>query len=73
MKTAMEELIEYIEEFTPKNKTTSGIWSKAKSLIELEKEQIKKTFNDGSSWELYGSDITHEERADKYFNEMFNK
>lgn len=37
--TAMEQLIQYIEEFTPKNKTTDGIWSKAKSLIELEKQQ----------------------------------
>ena len=40
MKTALEELIEYIENFTPKNKTTDGIWSKAKSLLEKEKQQL---------------------------------
>jgi hypothetical protein len=40
MKTAMEELIEYIEEWTAKNKTTDGIWSKAKSLLSKEKQQI---------------------------------
>ena len=47
MKTAMQELIEYIEDFTPKNKTTSGIWSKANALIEKEKEQINKSFLEG--------------------------
>ena len=36
----MEELIEYIEEWTAKNKTTDGIWSKAKSLLSKEKQQI---------------------------------
>ena len=36
----MQELIDYIEQKQPKNKTTDGIWSKAKSLLEKEKEQI---------------------------------
>lgn len=36
----MEELIEYIEEWTPKNKTTDGIWSKAKNLLVKEKQQL---------------------------------
>lgn len=45
----MQELIEYIEDFTPKNKTTSGIWSKANSLIEKEKEQIIQANEKGLS------------------------
>jgi ribosome-interacting GTPase 1 len=52
MKTAMEELIEYIEEWTPKNKTTDGIWSKAKNLLAKEKEQIINARIDGVSKSL---------------------
>lgn len=37
-----------------------------------EKEQIETAFNDGASWELYGSNITKEQRAEKYYNEIFN-
>jgi len=40
MKTAIEILIEYIEEWQPKNKFTDPIWHKAKSLLETEKQQI---------------------------------
>jgi len=40
MKTAIEELIDYIEEWQPKNKFTDPIWHKAKSLLETEKQQI---------------------------------
>lgn len=45
METPMEQLIEYIEQFTPKNKTTTGIWSKAKSLLskEITLSQVEKS------------------------------
>ena len=43
-KTPMQELIEYIELNQPKNKITDGIWSKAKSLLEKEKQVIEDEF-----------------------------
>lgn len=65
MKTAIEELIEYIEEWTPKNKITNGIWSKAKSLLELEKQQIIDAANSEKSVDInYG---------EQYYKEKFNK
>ena len=46
----------------------------AKYLLTKEKEQreelIKKAFTDGAEWELYGSDLTQEERAEQYYNEV---
>ena len=40
---------------------------------EMEKDQIRKSFSDGSQWELYGSDLTHQERAEQYYNETYKK
>ena len=40
---------------------------------EMEKEQIKKSFSDGAQWELYGSDLTYEERAEQYYNITFKQ
>ena len=78
MKTAMEELIEYIEEWTAKNKTTDGIWSKAKSLLSKEKQQIIDARNDGyestyNSCEsgCMGSMII-EGSHEQYYNETYN-
>ena len=66
-KTAMEQLVQYIEEFTPKNKTTDGIWSKAKSLIEQERQQIINAFNDG-----YRSGHFKDHRlGSKYYEEYY--
>jgi len=45
--TPMMELIEYIELNQPKNKTTDGIWAKAKELLPKEKQVIEEAFNDG--------------------------
>jgi len=39
--TPMMALIEYIELNQPKNKTTDGIWAKAKSLLPKEKQVIE--------------------------------
>jgi hypothetical protein len=65
-KTPMQELIEYIEEFTPKNKVTDGIWSKAKSLLEKEEKLILNTFIDGEV-------NCGRQLAKDYYNEKFNK
>jgi hypothetical protein len=41
--------------------------------IEMEKEHIRKSFSDGAQWELYGCDLTHEERSEEYYNEIFKQ
>jgi hypothetical protein len=38
---------------------------------EKEKEQIKETFSDGANWELYGFQLSSEDRAELYYNEKF--
>ena len=45
----------------------------AEQAKEMEKEQIKKSFSDGAQWELYGSDLTYEERAEHYYNQTFKQ
>ncbi len=60
--TALQELIKYIEDFTPKNKTTDGIWSKAKSLIDKEKKDLEYFFNNND----YNTDFTDFEDQYEY-------
>lgn len=64
--TPMQELIEYIEEFTPKNRTTTGIWVKAKSLLQKEKQVIKDACE-------YGNDYNNPMIIDgeDYYNNKF--
>ena len=62
----MQELIDCIEQNQPKNKTTNGIWSKAKSLLEKEKEQIMDAYYDGRQ-------NGFQERAEQYYNETYKK
>lgn len=64
MQTPLEELIEYIEEFTVKNKITTGIWSKAKSLIDKEKQVIERAYQDG-----FTDNFSNEEL---YYEQTFN-
>jgi hypothetical protein len=76
--TAMQELLKELIEVSqigenPFIKTTVNIIiDMAENKLEKEKEQLKTSFSDGASWELYGSNITQEERAEKYYNEVFN-
>lgn len=49
-KTALQELIEWIEQYTPKNKNTDAIWHKAKSLLPTEMEQIETQSTDFAVW-----------------------
>ena len=69
MKTAMEELIEYIEEWTAKNKTTDGIWSKAKSLLSKEKQQIIDAYQQGGFNDAYFRNPLSKEQ---YYNKTYN-
>jgi hypothetical protein len=72
MKTAVEWLINEIDmQYHDINiKRKEWMIDKAK---EMEKEQIRKSFSDGAQWELYGSDLTHEERSEEYYNEIFKQ
>jgi len=66
MKTALEELIEYIEEFQPKNKCTEGIWQKAKSLLDTEKQQIIEAATHGANFDKSPYSSAHE-----YYDETY--
>jgi len=70
--TAVEYIKEKLmcDEYWYENMTFEQIFEQAK---EMEKEQIKKSFSDGAQWELYGSDLTYEERAEQYYNITFKQ
>jgi hypothetical protein len=72
MKTAVEWLVENIDWQLLRNTKThyNMIVEQAK---EMEKEQIRKSFSDGAQWELYGCDLTYEERSEEYYNEIFKQ
>lgn len=68
MKTAMQELIEWLNDY-PTNVPTihkSAVISKAESMLEKEKEQIADAWEDGVS--MMNTIIDGEE----YYNETFN-
>jgi len=62
-KTALQELISWIEDNTEKNKQTEPIWNKANELLPLEKEQIMEAM------------LAHEPlvgfNAEHYYNETY--
>jgi len=66
--TPMQELIEYIELNQPKNKVTDGIWAKAKSLLQKEKQVNKEFWNNGMK-----SDNGHFGTFEDYYNQKFRK
>jgi hypothetical protein len=72
MKTAVEWLIDEIDMQYPDINIKRKEWmiDKAK---EMEEEQISKSFSDGAQWKLYGCDLTHEERSEEYYNEIFKQ
>ena len=69
-KTPMQELIEYIELNQPKNKITDGIWSKAKSLLEKEKQVIEDAVDDQVN--RYSGMATFRTNGKDYYNEKIN-
>lgn len=73
MNTPLENLIEYIEEWQPKNKHTEGIWSKAKQLLFEERELIEKIYLDGFKKyaEGYNGEYPFEGESDiKIYNDI---
>jgi len=76
--TAMQELLNELNEVSqigenPFIKTTVNlIIDMVEDKLLKEKEQIKTSFSDGANWALYGSNVTQKERAEKYYNELFN-
>jgi hypothetical protein len=80
--TALQELIEWFDELPEYDKSSEGysIIEKAKELINKEKEQIIKSYNDGfmSSAEGWnGEMVPHYDDfnldTEKYYNETYNK
>jgi hypothetical protein len=68
MKTAVDQLIEKM--------SLEDVCKYSNELAEakeMEKEQIRKSFSDGAQWELYGCDLTYEERSEEYYNEIFKQ
>ena len=70
--TAVEYLYERLERMIPRT-ALYGIdkreyFEKAK---EMEKQQIKETFSNGADWELYGFQLSSEDRAELYYNQKF--
>ena len=71
MKTAMQELIEFIDDnFTVSNSPQiSSIYYKAQESLEKEKEQIKKAFEFGVA-DAYNF---IEDEAEQYYNQTYNQ
>jgi hypothetical protein len=72
MKTAMQELIEFVkdERFAHSNYT---IELKAIELLEKEKEQIIDAFEDGQTNVNEDGCLTIENGAEEYYKETYNK
>ena len=78
MKTAVEWLVNQLQQtrdwqrvINEANQSGSAVKDIIKQAKEMENEQIRKSFSDGAQWELYGCDLTHEERSEQYYNETF--
>jgi len=73
MKTAMQELIEYFNERPEYDKTSEGyeIIEKAKLLLEKEKEQIIKAYNQ-ADLEGYFQKI-YPKYAEEYYKQTYNQ
>ena len=73
MKTAIQELIEWLNDY-PTNVPTihkSAVISKAESMLEKEKEQIKDAWIDGDNSDCL-SEQDSSDFAEQYYNETFN-
>ena len=75
MKTPMQELIEWLDKhgdmriYGGRELTISEIKTKAKSLLEKEKEQILQSLNDGKAMALGNIE---NKSLEQYYNETFN-
>ena len=69
MKTAMQELIEYVNEVWGWYDDFEKISDK---LLEKEKEQIQKAFSDGQEIPINHPNLPHYSR-DEYYNDNYNQ
>ena len=70
MKTAMQDMIDWIEERF-NNPQETEVFKKASELLEKEKEQIKKAFSDGQETPINHPTIPHYSN-EEYFNDNYN-
>jgi hypothetical protein len=83
MKTAMQELIEFIESTNNTSHVNLTIMDKAKKLLEKEKEQIITDYSNGLLYALgykhedknidYGVIMQSKGEADIYYNQTYNQ
>ena len=83
MKTAMQELIEFIESTNNTPHVNLTIMDKAKKLLEKEKEQIITDYSNGLLYALgykhqdknidYGVTMQSKAEADIYYNKTYNQ
>ena len=72
MKTAMQELINWIECDDNDVYDIYEILDMAKELLEKEKEQIQKSFSDGQETPINHPTLPHYSR-DEYYNDNYNQ
>jgi len=81
MKTAMQELIDYLEarylickeaELTSEASTILMTIGDAKLLLKKEKEQIQKAFSDGQETPINHTTLPHYSR-EEYYNDNYNQ
>jgi hypothetical protein len=63
MKTAMQELIEYVDSIWSNGGWEETIKEKAKELLEIEKEQITKAYNSAIPFKF----------GEEYYNQTYNQ
>jgi hypothetical protein len=71
MKTAMQEVIEWVEErFSNPHQTE--VFKKANELLEKEKEDLMKAFSDGQETPINHPTLPHYSR-EEYYNDNYNQ
>ena len=73
MKTAMQELIDWIKEHRDNDKILmqQHVIAKGYELLEKEKEHIQKAFSDGQETPINHPTLPHYSR-DEYYNDNYN-
>ena len=71
MKTAMQAMIEWIEQRF-NNPQETEVFKKATELLEKEKEDLMKAFSDGQETPINHPTLPHYSR-DEYYNDNYNQ
>lgn len=71
MKTAMQEFIEWTNQYERQMISADQVVLKAHKLLEKEKEQIQKAFSDGQETPINHPTLPHYSR-DEYYNDNYN-